>query len=171
MVDIFDGYSKKEEEKDCDTCRYEELYFEYMPCHECMESTMQGPPRHWEPKCGDNPKEVCESLEPIKEGFVVKNKNGSMKADGGKTRFELLPWDLIEEIAQVMTKGAEKYSPYNWQGLPRSRLIGASFRHIVASIMGEELDHEWNLPHLAHAICELLYLRWMEKNGVDNPDD
>jgi len=232
-----------EEKKDCDTCRYEELDFESMPCHECiMELRMQGTPKHWEPKCGDNPKEVCESIEPvkkelyddgiipimkreeeisctscehhawkgvedgdfnmkyhihcqllnkkidgykimasdcsdyskfepIKEGFVVKNKNGSMKADGGKTRWELMVWDVLEEVAQVMTRGAQKYSPYNWQGLPKKRVQGATLRHIIADLMGEELDHEWGLPHLAHALCELIYWRWFEKHGVDNPDD
>lgn len=89
---------------------------------------------------------------------------GGKKFDQGKPRMELLPPLALEEIAKVLTFGAQKYDPWNWaKGISYSRLLGAALRHLLAWGRGENTDPESGLSHLAHAGCCVLFLLHMEK--------
>jgi 5'(3')-deoxyribonucleotidase len=82
----------------------------------------------------------------------------AVKYDTGKPRMELLSFLVLMEVAKVMTNGAVKYADHNWRkGFNWTRPIGAALRHISKWLMGEDFDSEWNLPHLAHAICCLMF--------------
>lgn len=78
------------------------------------------------------------------------------KDDAGKARTDLLPVDALMEVSHVLAFGAQKYAPYNWQGLSVSRLYGAALRHLFAHWRGEDNDPETGRPHLAHAACCVL---------------
>lgn len=81
------------------------------------------------------------------------------KFDKGKNRIELVPPEIIEGIAQVLTFGAGKYGDFNWRkGLEYSRVVGALLRHIFAYMRGEREDPETGLSHLQHAACNLAFL-------------
>lgn len=81
------------------------------------------------------------------------------KHDQGKTRYELVPAYPLEEVAKVLTKGAVKYGDRNWEkGFKWSRAFGAAFRHMYAWWRGEDKDPETGYSHLAHAICEIMFL-------------
>lgn len=86
------------------------------------------------------------------------------KADAGKLRWDLMPWGQLRHVASVMTFGAKKYGTWNWTKVPaaRERYFSAAQRHMVAWIGGEKKDPESGLPHLAHAICCLLFLMWFD---------
>lgn len=87
------------------------------------------------------------------------------KFDGGKPRWELLPWKEVEEVVEILTFGSSKYEDNNWQKvMPRSRYVGAGMRHFTAWIKGEKIDPESGKSHLAHCICCLLFLMWADKN-------
>ena len=90
-----------------------------------------------------------------------------VKYDQDKTRWDLMPWDALEPVAQVLTVGAKKYAPDNWKHVPgaRWRYFGAAIRHIIAWWGGEKEDPETGLPHLAHAMCCLLFLVWHDGKG------
>ena len=81
------------------------------------------------------------------------------KFDGEKPRMYLLLPKAIQEVAKVLTFGAQKYDEDNWKKLDnlQNRYTGASFRHIFAIMEGEELDQETECYHEAHAICCLLF--------------
>lgn len=109
----------------------------------------------------------------LKDYFIAKSEceivkdepPKGIKYDTEKTRFELLPFEQIEQVAEVLTIGAKKYADDNWKKvMPRSRYIGASLRHIFAWIRGEKLDKETGKSHLAHAVCCLLFLMWSDDN-------
>jgi len=88
------------------------------------------------------------------------------KLDDGKLRWDLLPLAEIEEVVKVLTYGAEKYAPDNWQKVetPIERYYAAMMRHITAwRAHNESLDKESGLPHLAHAICCLVFIVWHER--------
>lgn len=87
-----------------------------------------------------------------------------IKHDTGKARWDLLPWSELDGIAQVLTLGADKYAPNNWQGLSTDRLFAAAMRHITAHIGGEPRDQETQEMHLHHAVCELLFISWISQN-------
>lgn len=82
----------------------------------------------------------------------------AVKYDGDKPRMELLsPW-VLKEVAKVMTFGAKKYDSHNWRkGFQWTRPVGASLRHIMAWLEGADIDPESDLPHLAHALCCLMF--------------
>lgn len=87
------------------------------------------------------------------------------KDDAGKTRWDLVPWEVMDEVARVLTKGAEKYGDDNWRAVMdwNSRYFAAALRHILAWKSGQHADTETGESHLAHAICCLLFLRGLEK--------
>lgn len=98
----------------------------------------------------------------VKEEIVVGRKD-----DAGKARWDLLPFAELEQVVLVLNHGAEKYGEDNWQKVasPRRRYFAACVRHLIAWWKGEVNDKDSNLPHLAHAICCLLFLMWFMKSS------
>lgn len=94
-----------------------------------------------------------------------------VKHDQGKARWDLLPFEALDQVVLVMTFGAEKYNDRNWEkGMKWGRLIGAAFRHLVAFVRGQNLDPETGLPHLAHAACCVLFLLTYQLRGTPGDD-
>ena len=82
-----------------------------------------------------------------------------IKKDDGKVRMDLLPPRALIEVAKTYTYGAGKYADFNWQnGIAWSRIYAAAQRHLHAFWMGEDLDPESCLYHLAHAVFNCLTL-------------
>lgn len=95
-----------------------------------------------------------------------------VKHDGGKLPLDLLPFDALEEIAKVLRFGANKYARRNWErGIPLSRVLAATLRHVFAYMRGENKDPETGLSHLAHAGCEVLFALAFECRGRTDLDD
>ena len=96
------------------------------------------------------------------------------KHDDGKPMWQLLPMGQVEEVVKVITMGAKKYAPGNWKAVPdaRNRYIGAAYRHLASVQKGEDKDSESGLSHLAHAVCNLLFVMWFEDmtNKLMTPD-
>ncbi len=97
-----------------------------------------------------------------------------VKKDKGKLQWSMLPFEQMEDVVKVLMNGAEKYSRDNWQKCDDpNRYVDALFRHIVAYQNGEKNDTGEGgdgLPHLAHAVCNCLFLMWFDshrtKEGV-----
>lgn len=83
-----------------------------------------------------------------------------MKHDQSKPRYSLIPAGALEAIVGVLEYGATKYAPDNWKHVEnaRERYYNASMRHIQSWWTGEQNDPETGLPHLAHAVCSLMFL-------------
>jgi hypothetical protein len=79
----------------------------------------------------------------------------AMKHDQDKPRYDLLPPEAIEKMAQVLTFGAKKYAPDGWRHVPDAlqRYQAAMLRHAFAMQRGEINDPESGLPHAAHIMC------------------
>lgn len=100
------------------------------------------------------------------------------KFDVLKPDYSLLPFDAIEPVVDVLTYGANKYERDNWRRVKNAdqRYIAAALRHISAYQRGEELDQETLMPHVAHAVCCLLFILGKkdheqdERGRADEPD-
>lgn len=89
---------------------------------------------------------------------------GGIKNDAGKDPWHLLPWRQVRDVVRVLKHGAEKYRADQWKLVPdaRPRYFAAAMRHLTDWWMGERTDKESGLPHLAHAVCSLLFLMWFD---------
>lgn len=96
------------------------------------------------------------------------------KDDNGKARYDLLPPELMEGVARVLTFGADKYGERNWeQGMRWGRPFAAMMRHMWAWWRGQGRDPETGMSHLWHAACCLAFLIAYEERqigGDDRPD-
>lgn len=88
-----------------------------------------------------------------------------MKYDKDKPRWDLLPFKGLAGVVDVLTHGAKKYTPENWRKVEgwEWRYLGAALRHLSAWKGGEKIDPESGLPHLAHAVCCLLFMLELDK--------
>jgi Domain of unknown function (DUF5664) len=86
------------------------------------------------------------------------------KHDAGKEPWSLVPFGPLRDVVRVLGFGASKYGAHNWRGVSdaRGRYFAAAQRHMVAWWTGEVTDAESGLPHLAHAVCCLLFLMALE---------
>lgn len=83
-----------------------------------------------------------------------------MKYDEDKPQYSLIPANALLEVVKVLTFGAKKYSPDNWRRVEDAerRYFDAANRHMWQWAMGEELDDETGLHHLASAVSNLLFI-------------
>lgn len=93
--------------------------------------------------------------------------NDFIKADDGKTKWTLIPFRELEQVAIVLENGAKKYKIDNWKNCDDvTRYKDALMRHVVSYISGEKIDDVNDggdgLSHLAHAICNCLFLMYFD---------
>ncbi len=91
-----------------------------------------------------------------------------LKDHAGKPMLSLLPWAEIEQVAQVADYGAVKHSRDNWKLGEPDDYLSAALRHVSLRIQQQKID-ESGLPHLAHAVCSLLFVMWMDNNRQQAP--
>ena len=99
-----------------------------------------------------------ESHPPKLKMEFVKH-NTFVKDDSEKVRFDLVPPNAHYEVAEVLTKGAQKYGPGNWRKVDdRQRYIAAIERHLNEYKRGKHYDDDTGLHHLAHAATSCMFL-------------
>ena len=96
--------------------------------------------------------------------------NDFIKADDGKTKWTLIPFRELEQVAIVLENGAKKYKIDNWKKSDDvTRYKDALMRHAVSYISGEKIDDVNKggdgLSHLAHVICNCLFLMYFDNEG------
>jgi hypothetical protein len=86
-------------------------------------------------------------------------------------RFDLIPFDALEEVARVYGYGATKYDEDNWLKGYKWRLSAAALiRHVARFMLGEDRDPETGLLHTAHAAwhCLTLCTFTLRRLGTDD---
>lgn len=103
---------------------------------------------------------TTDSQQPGKVGDVNSNEPGSgARYNAGKPAYELVPLIAFEGCARVFDFGRAKYAPWNWaKGMAWSAPFGCLMRHLSAWQRGENTDPESGLPHLDHAMANLVML-------------
>jgi hypothetical protein len=100
----------------------------------------------------------------MEELFSSGRLNAGIKHDNLKPRWSLLPLNVLAEVIAVLEHGAKKYSIDNWMRVVNGedRYYDAAMRHIQARKLGEINDPESRRPHLAHALCCLIFWLWFD---------
>lgn len=92
------------------------------------------------------------------------------KYDKGKPQFSLLIPEFLEEMANILTYGAEKYGRENWKLVePTTRYVDARLRHALASDREQELaiDHDHGMSHDAAVAVNSMLIWWKKKYGKE----
>ena len=94
-----------------------------------------------------------------------------IKYDSYKTRIDLIPPELIEEVGKILTYGATKYNDRNWEkGTDWSRYFASAQRHLWSWFGGEDNDTETGENHLSHVLCSITFLLTYAKRNIGNDD-
>ncbi|MEG6507069.1 dATP/dGTP diphosphohydrolase domain-containing protein [Nitratidesulfovibrio sp. 1201_IL3209] len=97
---------------------------------------------------------------------VKGGSTSGRKDDAGKPRYDLIPPEAQHALAEVFTRGAERYGERNWEaGFSAGRLIGALDRHITAYKAGQDKDRDSGMPHLWHVLANAAMLVALEARG------
>jgi hypothetical protein len=100
-----------------------------------------------------------------------KEYGTALKFDTDKLPLNLLSTEAMNQTADVLKFGAQKYAAHNWRkGFAWSRPLAAAMRHITAFNDGEDRDPESGLSHLAHAACCIMFLLEFEKTHPELDD-
>jgi hypothetical protein len=110
------------------------------------------------------------SDEDFDNAVILANAAGR-KDDHAKPRMDLIAPEAMVALARVLTFGAEKYAPRNWEkGMDWGRVYAAAQRHMWAWLAGEDNDPETGLSHMAHAMCCLMFLIAYQARGTGRDD-
>jgi len=94
-----------------------------------------------------------------------------VKFDGGKPRWDLLPFDVLNDLAMLYAKGAEKYEDRNWEkGMDWSRVFGAMLRHAHAFWERDDIDEETGMGHIIAVIWNAMALAFYSKHNIGKDD-
>src|SRR5699024_2750416 len=89
-----------------------------------------------------------------------------IKFDTGKTRYDLIPPEALQAIAEILTIGANKYGDRNWEnGLSFDRVYSALERHLQEYRLGNIADEETGRNHLDHALTNAVFLCVLAKRN------
>jgi hypothetical protein len=91
--------------------------------------------------------------------------------NAGKPAYELIPLVALEDCARVLEYGRAKYADWNWaKGMDWSVCYACALRHLARWQAGEDLDAESGLPHLAHVLCNILFLSTYARTYPEGDD-
>jgi len=98
-------------------------------------------------------------------GDVNSEERGSgARYNDNKTEYSLIPLSSLEPCARVFMYGRKKYAAWNWaKGMSWLVPYDCMMRHLEAWHRGEDLDPESGLPHLGHAMCNLVMMTFYAK--------
>ncbi len=86
-------------------------------------------------------------------------------------RYDLFPFDALDEVARVYSFGCKKYDDWNWlNGYKWSLSLAALLRHVSRFAQGEDRDPESGCHHLAHACWHTLTLLTFCMRGLGTDD-
>lgn len=99
------------------------------------------------------------------------SEHGGVKDNVNKPRVDLIPSLPLFKAGEVLAFGARKYKPHNWRlGLSWLETYGSLQRHLLAWLDGEENDRESGYSHMAHAVCQMLFLAEFYFRGTGTDD-
>lgn len=100
-------------------------------------------------------------------GECASYNDQEIKADKGKPKLHLVPWEIVKAIAKVREYGVKKYgAKESWREVEAERYIDALLRHTVAFAEHPTgFDDESGFPHLYHVACNVAFLCEYLKDG------
>jgi dATP/dGTP diphosphohydrolase len=95
--------------------------------------------------------------------------NAGARRTDRKPRFDLIPFEFLESVAEVLTEGAVRYGAYNWKRWQKGFFLDAwnhAFVHLQKFKEGDTSE-----DHMGHLACNVAFLIWAVKNGIISQED
>ena len=100
-----------------------------------------------------------------------KNKEKALHYSTGKLGIGQIPEEILALVGLVYSYGEVKYDRDNWKnGTDWHEFYESTRRHMLSWWLHEDDDPESGLPHLAHAIWNLITLAYYEVYGLGTDD-
>ena len=90
-------------------------------------------------------------MDSEKKEIITTNDKGG-KQSHIPARYDLLPPEAMEAVAEILHEGAQKYSDNNWRNISRRLHINHALNHIFQYARGDTSEQ-----HLKHAATRLLF--------------
>jgi hypothetical protein len=100
-----------------------------------------------------------------------ESPTGSLRYNKDKYKMSTIPPQFLEGLAEVLTKGEQKYGRYNFaKGNYVTVPYDSAMRHINAFMKGQTNDTESGSHHLFHAAVNLMMM-WLYQTKFPEMDD
>lgn len=88
--------------------------------------------------------------------------NGVQRDESSRnTRYDLIPPEAMDALAEVFCEGAKKYDERNWEkGIPVNNCIDHALGHLSGFLKGDTSE-----PHMEHALCNIAMALTMIRRG------
>jgi len=104
-----------------------------------------------------------------KGAYMIKDSGSRREFDTGavrdngnieeKGRFDLVPWEVIWDLAKHFAKGSAKYGDNNWQkGIPVESYFDSAMRHLIKHKLGHDDE-----DHLISCLWNICCWAWEER--------
>lgn len=114
---------------------------------------------------------LAEGEEMDGGAVLVVDKNTGGGKGSKLARFDLIPPDVMWQLAEHYGAGARKYEDRNWQkGYPWSLSIAALHRHLAQFEMGEDIDPETGSKHMIAVVWNAVALAWFQDHYPEGDD-
>src|SRR2546427_12296808 len=99
----------------------------------------------------------------------VRRFTGGAQRTDRKSRFDLIPFEFLESVANVLTEGAARYGPFNWKRGRKDFFLDA-WNHAFVHLQKFK-EGDWSEHHLGHLACNVAFLIWAVKKGIISRED
>lgn len=123
-------------------------------------------PENFREYCSEHHCWECWGREYVEHQTKAEPERGQeAKADAGKVELDLVPVQILRDIAQVRMYGNAKYGdPDNWKTVEMRRYINALLRHLLAFLEDHgSKDEESGIEHYKHMACNMAFICDMMK--------
>ena len=136
----------------CDPCN--KYHWRYDQCPKAMQDLY---------KMNEGKKYDKGKIEWFKAPWLLFEKIVKSVMKHPEYRWDLLPVEPLENLVEILTYGAKKYEPNNWQGVEPHRYFSALIRHLLDDwIKNEDNDQESKKGHSKHMHCNAMFLDWIK---------
>lgn len=112
----------------------------------------------------ETPSKIPVKYETKDSGERVEFDSGFTRdIQEGKPRYDLIPPELLKRLAELYSRGAEKYKDDNWRKANTieeyKRFLASAFRHFMQWVSGDEDE-----DHAAAIMFNVIAYEWHTKH-------
>ncbi|GAC1500211.1 MAG: hypothetical protein NVS1B6_06420 [Steroidobacteraceae bacterium] len=103
--------------------------------------------------------------------MIQSEDNGGLRFNEGKARYDLIPPEALDALAEHYGRGALKYADRNWErGMGWGKCFASLMRHGWAWMRGEDCDPETGSHHMIAVAWNAIALFTYHQRAIGTDD-